>query len=372
MKQTIKPKRYIKLFSFVSLVFICGSPLFAQEIQSTDTLKVGLAGSAPFVMSDTSQSGSDRGVAYEIWDDVANIKGWNYTIKNYTSVPEALKAVEQGKINVLVGPVSITSDRIKHVDFSQPYYYSGLAIMSRIDDPSIWDRIKPLFSTKLLYALFGLIFVLFIVGLFIWIAEKKVSPEQFPEDAPRGIANGMWLAIVTMSTTGYGDRAPITFWGRILASAWMIISMIFSASLVAGIASSLTISGMGSNTITDASQLDGVRVAAPSYNVVSDFLKDNHAKPVEAKTLDEAYKMLKDKKVDAIVFDRPQLLYLKQEKNDDAINVGKSYYEPAGYGFAFQHGKSSELIKELNVQMLNLNEVGKVKSIVNRWLGKDE
>lgn len=342
---------------------------FGQLSVQKDTLIVGVAGSAPFVIQDSL---NDNGVAFEIWKDVATVKGWNYKVKNFKTVPEALSAVKKGNIDVLVGPVSITSERVKSVDFSQPYYYSGQGIMSRVDDPSIIDRISPLFSTKLFYALLGLIFVLFIVGFFIWMTEKKASPDQFPQTPLKGIGNGMWLAIVTMSTTGYGDRAPITFWGRILASAWMIISMIFSASLIAGIASSLTISGMGSNTITEASQLKGVKVATPSYDVVADFINENHAIPVEASSLEEAYQMLKAKKVDAIVFDRPQLLYLKQEKNDENIVVGKSYYEPAGYGFAFQHNKNSELIKELNVQMLNLNEVGKVKTIVNRWLGESK
>lgn len=360
--------RFIGLF-IVFFALIGNAISFAQEndaVIKQDTLKVGVAGSAPFIAVDSSERIS--GVAYEIWKDVVEAKGWNYKTITFNSVPEALNAIKSGTIDVLVGPVSITSERTKHVDFSQPYYYSGQGIMSRIDDPSIWDRIMPLFSTKLLYALGGLILVLFIVGFFIWMAEKKAAPDQFPVDAPRGIANGMWLAIVTMSTTGYGDKAPITFWGRILASTWMIISMIFSASLVAGIASSLTISGMGSNTITEASQLKGIRVAVPSYDVVSGFIRENHANPVKTESLEAAYELLKNKKVDAIIFDRPQLLYLQQIKNDENVMVGKSYYEPAGYGFAFQHGKSSELIKQVNVQMLNFNEVGKVKSIVNRWL----
>lgn len=337
-----------------------------KVIGNKDTLLVGVAGSPPFLMRDT-MTGNFSGVAYQIWKNVANEKNWNYKNIKFRSVPEGLNALRHKKIDVLVGPINITSERAKLVNFSQPYYYSGQGIMSRVDDQSIWERISPFFSMNLLIAVLALLFVLFIVGLFIWLAERKESPEQFPEDALHGIADGMWLAIVTMSTTGYGDKAPITFWGRVLAGTWMVVSMIFSASLVAGIASSLTLSGMGTDTITEASELKGVRVAAPSYDVVSEFLAENHAKPVKAKSLEVAYKMLKDKRVDAIVFDKPQLQYLKQSKLDDDVVVSKSYYEPAGYGFAFQDTEQ-ELIKELNIQMLELNELGKVKVIVNQWL----
>jgi polar amino acid transport system substrate-binding protein len=361
----------IKFLSYFLLIVLALSPhLVAQEsskqMEQADTLLVGLAGSAPFLMVDTSTK-SFSGVAFEIWRDIAIEKGWNYKTMQFPSVPEALNALRAGNIDVLVGPVNITSERARTVNFSQPYYYSGQGIMSRIDERSIWDRISPFFNTNLLFAVLALLFVLFVVGLFVWIAEKKASPEQFPEDAPRGIANGMWLAIVTMSTTGYGDKAPITFWGRVLTGTWMVISMIFSASLVAGIASSFTLSGMGSNIITEANQLRDVRVVAPSYDVVRDFLTENHAIAIKTKSLDEAYQMLKDKKVDAIVFDRPQLLYLKQSKADGNIIVSKSYYEPAGYGFAFPNTEQN-LIKELNIQMLELNELGKVKSIINEWL----
>src|SRR5699024_8133269 len=106
--------------------------LKAQNIDTVqfhpkDTLVVGVAGSAPFIYTDST--GTNSGVAYEIWENVSNALDWNYTTQNFKSVPEGLNAVRSGKIDVLVGPISITSDRTKFVDFSQPYYYSGQAIM---------------------------------------------------------------------------------------------------------------------------------------------------------------------------------------------------------------------------------------------------
>ena len=98
--------------------------------------------------------------------------------------------------------------------------------MSNSEGHGWWDRIAPFFSKSLLYAVFIFLFILSIVGTLVWLTERNASPEQFPKDPAHGIANGMWLAIVTMTTTGYGDRAPITFWGRIITGSWMVISII--------------------------------------------------------------------------------------------------------------------------------------------------
>lgn len=89
--------------------------------------------------------------------------------------------------------------------------------MSRADSPSFSDRIATLFTINLLYTLMVFLFILAFIGTLLWLAERKVSPDQFPSEPIRGIANGIWCAIVSMSTTGYGDIAPRTFMGRIVA-----------------------------------------------------------------------------------------------------------------------------------------------------------
>lgn len=355
-----------KLAHFLLLLLIVAcSPMLSVAANQPDTsrLKVGVAGSPPFVMPG---EGTHSGIAYEIWDAIADAENWHYSSQKFTTVSDALAALKEGKIDLVVGPVSITSERVEMMDFSQPYYYSGLSIMSRKDAPTIIDRIRPLFSMKLLVAVIIFLSILGIVGTLIWLAEREKSPEQFPPDMPHGIANGMWLAIVTMSTTGYGDRAPITFWGRIIAGSWMVISIIFATTMVAGIASTLTLTGMGSNTITEAGQLSGKTVATPSFQVAGPFLDEFHAKAVRVNSLEEAYRLLQEKKVSAIVFDRPQLLYFQKEHPDDNITVSRADYDPLGYGFAFP--LKSPLIKTVNIRMLSLNESGKVKHIVNSWI----
>lgn len=356
-------RRALLFFLLLGAASLCPTlPALATQPDTTN-LKVGLAGNPPFVMPETK---INSGIAYEIWNTVAQTAGWQYSIEHYATVSDALSALREGKLDLVVGPVSITSERVKEFDFSQPFYYSGLSIMSRKDAPGILDRIRPFFSMKLLVAVLIFLSILGIVGTLIWLAEREKSPEQFPHDMAHGIANGMWLAIVTMSTTGYGDRAPVTFWGRIIAGAWMVISIIFATTMVAGIASTLTLTGMGNKTITNAAQLRGKQVASPSSEVTESFLEEFHAKTIRVKSLTEAYKLLKAKKVAAIVFDRPQLLYFMKKNPDKDIIISRSVYDPTSYGFAFP--LNSPLSKQINFQLLSLNELGRVKHIIKAWI----
>ena len=68
--------------------------------------------------------------------------------------------------------------------------------------------------------------------------------------------------------------------------------------------------------------------------------------------LDEAFVKLAVKEVDAMVYDRPQLLqYLKNYK-DEKLYLAKSDYYKQGYGFAFP--LNSTLIHEVNRSLLEL------------------
>lgn len=359
MREQKPPNIFYIIFIIVSTTFL--SPLVAQTA-ATPTLRVGLAGASPFIVKD---SGQVSGISLQVWDAVAKAENWNYHTMVYKNIPALLLALKMGEIDVAVGPIKITSNRLQQMDFSQPYYFTGESILSQKTEPTISQRIAPFFSRRLLHAVLIFIFILGVVGTLFWIAERKRSPEQFPRDARRGIANGMWLAIVTMSTTGYGDRAPITFWGRLIAGCWMVLSLIFAGSMIAGIASTLTLTGLGEEPLTTAAQLKNKKVASPAIRQISSLLVKEHAIPVKTASLYKAFRLLQEKKVDAVIYDRPQLLYWQQNHPEAKVTVGSSIFNSAGYGFAFPIG--SPLTNQVNVRLVNLSELGEIHDIVNTW-----
>ncbi|WP_339923950.1 transporter substrate-binding domain-containing protein [uncultured Cyclobacterium sp.] len=356
------------LFFFILGLLLLTTNLQARQLRlDIDTLLVGVAGSEPFVYGE----GQDvSGISVEIWEELAAKQGWNYYFKSFNTVDDALHSLEQGALDIVIGPISITSNRVEKYRFSQPFYNSSLAIVSRSEKQGYWDKIKPFFSIKLLIAVFVFLFILAIVGTMLWLAERNHSKDQFPNDPIDGIGNGMWLAIVTMSTTGYGDKAPITLTGRIIAGSWMIISIIFATSMVAGIASTLTLSSLGKSPVSNIEQLVNKNVATISNSPSQIFLKERYAKPVEVFSLEEAISKLKKKEVAAVVYDRPQLLFYLKNHGDEDLFMAEAEYYKQGYGFAFP--LQSNLVYEVNRALLELAEDQDTDEIIDRYLKRDE
>jgi voltage-gated potassium channel len=80
----------------------------------------------------------------------------------------------------------------------------------------------------------------------------------------KGFWNGIWWAVVTVTTVGYGDIYPTTVVGRIVAIVLMFVGIGFLAVLTATIASRFVSEDRGSETtaITDALTRIAAEVAA--------------------------------------------------------------------------------------------------------------
>ena len=365
-------KNYFSRFSFLPVlllfsVFTNGQVTSFINSPDTTSLRVGIAGSAPFIVQDNNNF---EGISIDVWQSIASEAGWKYSTQSFQTVDEALQNLESGKIDVVVGPISITSERAKLVRFTQPYYQSSLSILSTSAPPSLWERIEPFFSKKLLVALFIFIFILGCVGTLLWLAERKENPDQFPSDFSHGVANGMWCAIVTMSTTGYGDIAPKTLAGRIVAGSWMVISIIFATSMVAGIASTLTLTSMNHTIISKAEDLNNKNIAVTDNSPGSHFISEYGGNKITIKNIEEGMQFLKEKKADAMVFDRPQLLFYLQKHPEKDMTISHSEYEKQGYGFVFP--LYSKLVHTANIYLLHDAESDKTKRVINLWLGPEE
>ncbi len=89
---------------------------------------------------------------------------------------------------------------------------------------TIFDKLSINNLEIYLLALFSAVVI---SGTFISIAERSVENTPFVD-----IPTGMWWAIVTLTTTGYGDLIPQTIIGRVIAGFTMVTGLALFAVLV--------------------------------------------------------------------------------------------------------------------------------------------
>ena len=67
-----------------------------------------------------------------------------------------------------------------------------------------------------------------LVGLLAGFVVTLVDKQDFPT-----FGDGIWWAIVTLGTVGYGDIVPHTAWGRVVGSLVIVFGVTFIAFLTA-------------------------------------------------------------------------------------------------------------------------------------------
>ncbi|MDB9318149.1 transporter substrate-binding domain-containing protein [Nodularia spumigena] len=352
---------YHNCLTGVAVALVISVPTLA----SAAPLRVGVAGSAPFVIrkdKDTS------GISVEVWKQVARSQNIEYELIPQSSVANALEVVEQGELDLLIGPITITAQRLQKVDFTQPYFSTEIAVLTTAEDPSIWSRVKPFFETAVLTSMAILVILMFVVGNLVWLAERNKNSEQFPKNYLQGVGNGMWFALVTLTTVGYGDRAPVTRLGRLIAGTWMVLALVTVSSLTAGLASAITIALSGDSTeqFTSPSSLQDTRLATVKGSSSVEVVQNYSNRIQEVATLGDAVKLLSTKSADAVVFDRPALEYYLTQNPELNVKLTNLSLGNELYGFVLPI--DSSLTKKLNIELRLMSENGSLKDIATRWL----
>ena len=330
-------------------------------------LRIGVSGSPPFVMP---RGEITQGISIQIWEEVASRLNQPFELVHQPNTEANLRALERGDLDLSIGPISITPDRLANprIDFTQPYFHGKEGLMLPVKAPGLWERFKPFFGWAALSSLGGLMILLFLVGNLIWLAERRRNVEHFPRHYLHGVGNGMWFALVTLTTVGYGDRSPTTKTGRMIAGVWMLMSLLALSSITAGLASAFTVSlsKLEPDAVRERSDLRGKTVSVVAGTTSKTWAKIYGARPKEASSLDQAIDLLAKGEVDAVLFDEAPLRYYLQQTPDAPFKMAS--FSLANQTFGFVVPMNSDLRTPIDVILLQMQRSGEVKMITDRML----
>jgi len=353
-------KKLLYLFLFCAVV----TGTYAEN-PSHPILHVGTKVAPPFSMKDTQ--GNWEGISIELWELIAKNLDLRYTFESKKNIKHLLSSVEDASIDVAIAAITITAERESKFDFSHSYYTTGLGIAVPKKGGSAWMTVlKALFSFKMLVIVFALFGILLVIGTITWLMERRRNPEHFNPNPIRGIASGIWWAAVTMTTVGYGDMSPKTLGGRFVALLWMFVSMLLVSSVVAVVASTLTLAKL-EPAVSSPNDLAKVTSATIESSISDRYLKDRRLSAEYYDSVVAGLNAVKTGRVDVMVYDEPLLKYTIKKKFSQHLMVVDAIFEDQNYGIAFP--EKSPLREAVNREMLQIIHSEKWRSILKKYLG---
>ena len=96
------------------------------------------------------------------------------------------------------------------VDFTQPFYATGLGIAVPVGGEANWLPIlRTLTSFGFAQAIIALIGLALVVGLLVWFFERHHN-EDFGGSLSKGLSSGVWWSTVAMTQRSTGNFGPRT------------------------------------------------------------------------------------------------------------------------------------------------------------------
>ncbi|XP_044262846.1 glutamate receptor ionotropic, kainate 2-like [Tribolium madens] len=295
-----------------------------------------------------------------------------------------------GKADLAITDLTITSERESAVDFSTTFMSLGISILYQKPKkalPSFFSFADPFSLTvwKLLAAaFFGASIALFILG--------RISPSEWQNPYPcveeseflvnqLSLRNCFWFMVGSLMQQG-SEIAPIAFSTRMVAGTWWFFTLIMVSSYTANLAAFLTTESPDSPfkdvfELVQVAEKKGIKFGAKINGSTEKFFRDS-------KHIDEyqkIYQYMKNHEDEVMVNDNKDGVYKAEHENYaffmettsieyetqrrcSLSSVGHSLDEK-GYGIAMR--KNSSYRTALSTAILKLQEEGVLAKLKRKW-----
>ncbi|HVF85185.1 MAG TPA: transporter substrate-binding domain-containing protein, partial [Abditibacteriaceae bacterium] len=168
------------LFCALLLLFVAPRLAWAQtsvaagqnSAQYARELRVATRDVPPFVFQ---QRGQRVGFSVDLWNAIAQDLKLKSKMQTNNSVRDLLAQIESGQADIGISAISITSQRERNFDFSQPMFDSGLQILVRqqkTGNASLVEGLLSVFTPALWRLLAFVLIIVLIPAHLVWLFER--------------------------------------------------------------------------------------------------------------------------------------------------------------------------------------------------------
>ncbi len=356
-----------RLLGILLLVVCAVSPAQAQSVRAVapTPVKIGVFVAPPFVM----KSGDTySGFTFDLWQQIATDLNLTVEMQQVDTIAQLLDMVRDRKVDVAVANLSITAARYAAMDFSQPYFDSGLRIM--IDESrhmggmsALMDGLEKSGHLRV-YAWIGVLMI--VATVVLTLVDRRFHPE-FPEKWGEGLAESFYhvMSVVTSGSTSHRNLLGTV--GRFLGALWLACGVAIVAYVTSSITSVMTASTIA-HQINGPADLGGKVVGALKGSTGETFCRDAQLDLQSFATMEEAVDALLKGQITAIVRDAPVLEWYDQAHPELPVTVVGPLFKPEKYGFALP--QNSPLTRRISEVLLDLKDRGVLDDLRGKYFGR--
>lgn len=360
--------------SFVLLVALALLPALAARAQapvaagpggSAAPIRAAVFGDEPFVMRGTD--GTYTGFAIDLWDMIGTRLGRRTELVPFTDFNAMLAAVKSGTVDVAVVDLFVTSDRAQVMDFTQPIADGGLRIMVHERRQNTLGRlVHGMWHGGHLVVLGWGLLAAIALSIPVVMVLRRVDP-AFTPHWHEGFAEAFYH-VMSVAMTGKTSYKSATGWlSRIFAAIWMVFGVTTVAYVTSSLSSVMTTNALHQE-IHGTTDLVGKAVGVITGTVGERYASEHHLDVHPYNGLDGAVNDLVAQRIDAIVFNAPELEYYDTKHPELPITEVGPVFERLNCAFALPLG--SPLRRQADIELLRLQESGEVARLRTRYFGK--
>jgi polar amino acid transport system substrate-binding protein len=325
-----------------------------------------------------------QGSVYEIWTEVAVAAKLPFEVVTLPTFRQLLEAGKSGQVDVAVGCINMTEERLAQFRFSVPIQEDGISVLVRKQPFQTWlPIVRTLWSWDLLGLLSG---ILAFIGLVTWLIWHLEGYAHQDETQRLGRVRA-FARIFQILLTGPGTNAlATTVRGNSLIGLVYFVRIVAASVLVSFVTVNIIqrSNQEAASSVKSIEDLAGKVVAAGPGSVSEQWLVTYNAAqgnaPKQAKitiksvdNLIQAGEALLKEQVDAVVADNVQIQYYLAQVNPRApLRVAISDIHRQSQGFVFAPQLTEDTALRINQAIARLKENGVIEGIRRRWLPDEE
>ncbi|XP_052777127.1 glutamate receptor ionotropic, NMDA 3A-like [Mya arenaria] len=285
--------------------------------------------------------------------------------------------VANGAADIIAGAITMTSERLQAVDFTESFYFSSYKIVTGAEEKvtSLFAFISPFHPTVWITIIASAITVAIATSLFEWNSPFGLNP--WGKKRKKNYTLGSALTMVFSVWFGHTvlTKSPKSWPSKWLQNFWAGTALTLLAGYTANLAAFLAGSAYGdpSFSILD-SKLLNQRVGAVRTSAVEEYVKVVNAalgtklRKHYVNDLPEAFRKLRSGELDMYMDDTPLLEHALSIMDDNcSIHIASRHFGENSYAFGVKKG--SWIKHRLDGLLLNYVELGYIEDLMWRYMG---